>query len=358
MQSTHQKPPAEPNHPRRRQGVFGRLKTRHSIVLKLAVFFVALLLTLGVVEIALHLAGRFPPLPRNYVGEYEFKESPNFIADSEVGWRMRPGSAFNWETNTGDRFIFYSDPNGFRCGADGLLKERNDKNIVIVGDSMMWGYSVTFPETCGSLLEEALKECSVYNLAMPGYGLDQVWLCLREWGFPLNPDLVIVGLYTDDFERCFIACREEEVITKPLLKLEDGGLEEQTEEDQPIWLIKALQRHSRVFGLYTRTNRKLGFHYGIGSWWSLNEAIIDAMRNDCREAGIPLLFIHIPYPDGRAFPALNSYMNEIQANYIDLVELWGGARKDLYIEGDIHLNSKGHQFMADALLERIETILD
>jgi len=128
-------------------------------------------------------------------------------------------------------------------------------------------------------------------------------------------------------------------------------LREQTAEDRPAGVLRFLERRSRLFGLLRRIERKAGFLFGLGGWWRLNEAILDAIRADCAAAGAQLIFVHFPYKDGRTFPALSAYMKRCGAACLDLVEIWGGPRKDLYIEGDIHINAKGHRYAADVLLE-------
>ena len=73
----------------------------------------------------------------------------------------------------------------------------------------------------------------VYNLAMPGFGVDQMWLSVRHQGLPLEPDLVVVCLCDADFKRSLSAFRPEERMNKPLHKLVDGRLVPQTPADGP-----------------------------------------------------------------------------------------------------------------------------
>jgi hypothetical protein len=315
-----------------------------------------LVLLLGGIEAGLWILNIYPPLPRAYVGEFEDRESTNFITDPDVGWRMKPNERIEWEIN-GHRFDFLSNEKGFRCG-DGSADVEKEKCIVVVGDSFMWGYGVAFEETCGHLLESGMENGKVHNLAMPGYGVDQMWLSLRKFGLPLKPDLVIVGLYTDDFERSFNAYRQLEFINKPLYRLDGDELVMQTPDDRPPWILELLEDHSRVFSFVWRFQRKLGFLFGAGPWWELNEAILEAIIADCELAGTKVLFVHFPYRDGRPFPALSKYMKKKGAEFIDFQAMWDGPRDDLYLENDVHINAAGHRFAADTLLKWVNDRLN
>ncbi|MFH1998473.1 MAG: hypothetical protein ABIK28_02280 [Planctomycetota bacterium] len=323
---------------------------RRSLALKILLSLATLLIASAFVEALLCALNIYPPIPNTYVGEYEFRESVNFMPDDRIGWRMRPDREFAWMI--GDRnFHFASNHDGFRNDPPKEEGRKDLKRIVVVGDSFMWGYGVECEERCDLLLASWLKDCVVYNYAMPCFGVDQIWLALQEWGFRQKPDLVIVGLYTSDFSRIFDACQLPERITRPIFKLEDNELIQQTADDQPGWLLKKLEENSRFYCLFRRLNRKMGFLFGIGSWWDLNRKLLDSMHEACAEAGVPVLFLHFPYLDGRVFPALNAYMEKNDLHYIDFVEKWGGPRRDLYIVEDPHLNAAGHRDVAESLFD-------
>lgn len=330
---------------------------RRTWFFRFVLLFSTLFIACASIEALLHILNIYPAIPHTYVGEYEFKESVNFNDDAKIGWRMKPNNEFSWMIGD-EEFFFASNEDGFRFDTPKVAEGADVKRIVTVGDSFMWGYGVDVENRCDNLLASWFEDCVVYNYAMPCFGVDQIWLALEEWGLKQKPDLVLVGLYTSDFSRIFDACQMPERITRPILKLEDGELVHQTEDDQPSWLFKQLETHSRFYCLFRRLNRKMGFIFGKGSWWDINEKLLESMQAACDKAGVPVLFMHFPYLDGRAFPALNAYMEREGHHYIDFVERWGGCRHDLYIVDDPHLNTAGHRYVAESMYDWVLKTLD
>ncbi len=315
---------------------------------KLLLLVSSLVLTLLAGETALALLGLYPPVPRTYIGEHRNQHRAHFVADPELGWRMRPGSSFEWDVD-GFRARYDADEGGFRTGSRGGPAPERPRRIVLVGDSFLWGFGVPFEETCGALLESALPGSTVDNQAMVGFGLDQIWQTLRHRALPRQPDLVIAGLFIDDFNRSFDAFRPTEGFNKPTFRLAGDALVRATAGDRPGRAARFLERRSRLFTALRRADRRLGRTLGAGEWWSRNAAILDAMRHDAAAASTPLLFVHIPYREAIPFPALAVYMEEHGARFLDLPPWTAEQRERLFFPTDVHLNASGHAHLAKAL---------
>lgn len=81
-------------------------------------------------------------------------------------------------------------------------KDPSRKRVVVLGDSFMYGINLADNETAAHYLQERLgKEYEVLNLAVRGYGLDQMILAAREVALPLEPDFIIVGFIGADLGR-------------------------------------------------------------------------------------------------------------------------------------------------------------
>ncbi len=303
------------------------------------------------------LVSKYPPQPRFYDGEHENRPSANFIEDPDVGWRMRPNHSFVWETE--EREITYiSDDQGFRTAPQQSRWMNPSKRIVILGDSFMWGAGVSYQQTIGYQIESSFDRFAIYNLAMPGFGVDQIWLSLHHWALPLAPDLVIVGLYISDFSRSLSTYRRGIEFSKPTYCLDKGRLVEMTPDDHPGRLIRFLERQSRIYTFGRHVNRWLGMNYRVGSWWSLNSAILDMICKECQETNTGLLFVYIPNKANLPFTALSDYMQENGQFYIDLSRIiTDQERQQLYFIQDNHLNAKGHEYVGQLLVQWIENHL-
>jgi hypothetical protein len=123
-----------------------------------------------------------------------------YTHDPELGWVLLPkfqGPMFG--SNGGSLTVLAS---GFRSnGRQGFPDSRLGPRILAVGDSFTYGADVGDNETWPANLE-ALSQTTVWNAGVGGYGLDQSILRAMSLVPRYKPDLVIVGLFTADVERC------------------------------------------------------------------------------------------------------------------------------------------------------------
>lgn len=76
---------------------------------------------------------------------------------------------------------------------------RNKKKILILGDSVCFGFGINFQETFGELIEKKLGEDWMsLNLSVVGYSTDQQVLMLEREGLKYNPDITIFCLWVND----------------------------------------------------------------------------------------------------------------------------------------------------------------
>ncbi len=292
----------------------------------------------------LRLLPRLRPIPQTYVGEYRNHPRKTLTADSLLGWKLKPNQ--EWDG------IGRSNSQGFRSPFN-FASDQPCRRVALAGDSFTFGPGVKYEKTFGALIEAEISGSCVDNMSMVGYGMDQMQQTVRTVGLPLRPSLVIVAFISADFTRSEEAYRGTEGLNKPAFKLVHGELVPKTEEDRPNFLISFLETHSSLWRVLSLADRTLAHRYPHGNWWYLNAAILDAIRDDCRRAGVPLLLIYIPSRDWGAFPALGNYMARNRANFLDLSQGSFALAPDMYIPKDGHLNEKGHRQVADAVLDFI-----
>lgn len=319
---------------------------RRKLLLSLAIPAVLVLLA----EAFLRWQGRFPPDPLTCVGEYENDPVEPFVADPALGWRMRP--SHDHESRAHPGITYHYNAQGFRRPTDFEPKGARPR-IVLLGDSFTHGDGVAYGDTYGSMLEERLGNVEVLNLGLPAFGVDQMWRCLREVGLPLEPDLVVVGLFAGDFRRSQRAHRLGVGLNKPAFKVVDGALVSKTSADAPNALFRWLDRNSHVWAVGQIAVRWVGFRRPFGEFWHLNEALLDAIRADCREAGVPVLFLYFPYRSWNTFPTLQDYMERTDANFVHLPSALGWHPDRIFL-GDGHFNAEGHAVVSDLVAGWIE----
>ena len=319
-----------------------------NLFVNLGLIVASILIFLICAEQMLRMKNRFYPVQVGWVGQFHSRRSSlNFIVDPLTGWRMRPNHSFVW-TFDNQALTNRSNSQGFRSNNDFDAGDRRFK-LAFVGDSFTFGTGVAYDDSFPALVEKAAPDRVSWNFAMPGFGVDQVWLSARYQALPLKPDLLVVGLINADFERSLAPYRRLEGFAKPAFKLVNGRLTLRTAESPPNVLMQYLDESSRVWAVWQRAVRWVGIHYSRGEYWTLNQAIIDSLREDCSKGGVPVLFVYIPIKGLQPFEALPAYMRRTGAAYIDLTEQRPVPPRSIYLRTDNHLSAAGHRYVANLI---------
>jgi lysophospholipase L1-like esterase len=114
------------------------------------------------------------------------------IDDPEIGFLYRPHLATRIGREGGFSFPFTTDEKGFRN--PGPPVERAE--IVVLGDSMAFGYGVGDDEGWVALLDRAVPQGRVVNLGLIGAAPQQYQRVYARFGRPLRPRLVIFTLFS------------------------------------------------------------------------------------------------------------------------------------------------------------------
>ncbi len=139
-------------------------------------------------------------------------------------------------------------------------KPAGQRRIVLIGDSFIYGLNLDDSETIASQLKKLLPaDWEVINLGVPGFGTDQSLLLLMQEVSEYNPDIVIYGLYQNDFSNN-IALYQHETY-KPMFQLNDKGelvltnypvtrFEKKPWKPEYTGFDKFMRKHSHLWTLY------------------------------------------------------------------------------------------------------------
>ena len=128
-------------------------------------------------------------------------------------------------------------------------------------------------------------------------------------------------------------------------------LRPQSQDDEANGLIRFLERYSVIWKLIRKTVRNLGFRYPVGDWWLRNEAILEAIMAESKQAGTPVLFLRLPQKDWREFSTLREFAARTGANFIDLGGPAARPSYDVHFVDDGHIDEGGHRFVANELYQ-------
>jgi lysophospholipase L1-like esterase len=145
-----------------------------------------MLATLAVTEVALRVID-FRDLRDSYGRGYPLV----FKHDPELGWAPMPNSSGEFH---GSRAISIAHNSlGLR---DVELGPDPRPTVMVVGDSLVWGYDAQADERFTELLRHQLPNLRIVNAGIPGYGTDQEYLLLRRLWDTIRPDVVVLVFCT------------------------------------------------------------------------------------------------------------------------------------------------------------------
>lgn len=216
--------------------------------------------------------------------------------------------------------------------------------IVVLGDSITFGAAVEQDQAYPQVLERLLnrrRKAEVVNCGVSGYNFIQYAVNYEHKARRYDPDLVIVGLFEDDFEPPYVP------------------------REQSVWLW--LELHSRLYRLLGARWRATAPRLFGDQRFYVNEAtaagmtrlagFIDEVRGERRS----LLFVLHPGLDDRELPEKNAVMLDAKslldqhgAPYIDLWKVYRahGSLSQFSTNAPFanpHPNAVGHALIAEAI---------
>jgi lysophospholipase L1-like esterase len=285
------------------------------------------------------------------------------------------------------RYTIESDENGFRNRSP--LPSRAD--IVVVGDSMAYGYGIAADRAWARLLEEKIPGTSVVDLALPGTGPEQYLRYLERFGLPLRPKLVVFAIFPgNDFADAesfdswlaagspgnYDAWRYFEgdvpnpmagILRNSYMGLFLGSLRKSLRsrfESMTLQLAggEKLQLAPTLYEHTLELNDRLRPGFG-----SVVRATV-AARDLARENGSDFLVVLFPTKEavylplqGQQFPTFTRPLQELLEDQgIDCLNLLEPLRasaaggQKLYFEIDGHPNELGNQLIAEAIAGHLE----
>jgi hypothetical protein len=124
-------------------------------------------------------------------------ERPSLVADEDLGWRLRPNETTRLLWQSYD-YQVTANQYGFPGPAEGPVP--GDLRILALGDAFTSAEGVDTSQAWPRSLEEKLGDATVWNGAITGFGPPQYLGAAEELAPLLDPEVVIVGFFVNDFE--------------------------------------------------------------------------------------------------------------------------------------------------------------
>lgn len=160
------------------------------------------------------------------------------------------------------------------------MKPENEYRILFLGDSFIEGIGVSQAETTSQKTEDKLIEISgkkvkTINAGVSAYSPLLEWLYLRDRGINLNPDLVVVNLFMNDFNDDRSNLQKAHYNEKG----EITGVYVELKQHLPQWLTNYLEGRSVSYYLFKKYERQLWKTKGKIVAWLQHESPPDYTKS-------------------------------------------------------------------------------
>lgn len=348
---------------------------RPTILSKIGLALVAVAFALGLCELGARMV-----FPRPPVGTREPQLA--LLYDPEVRYVMAP-SQHGWI----DDGLVTVNALGFRGPEVAVPKPHGRFRVVVVGDSLTMGWGVADDETYAARFERLLharfpgRDIDVLNLGVGGYDTRQEVTLLARDAARLEPDLVLVGFYSNDVPD---ALEDASSGTKIAAKnpvagqvmhinpTPSGFWDRQLRKSRAIYVVGRAFNRLRGAGEWgmSRFSMEIDMLEGRGSpelehAWETVAGQFQRLRSLADAKGFAVGIVILPcreqvmgqYPNARYQNRLRAIAEPLGFKVIDPLPLMTGnqERQALFIPYDRnHPSAEGHALIAQAILRYVE----
>ena len=114
--------------------------------------------------------------------------------DSQIGWIGRPNASGTFRTSDFSTWVQLNSK-GLRANEIPYERSHKERRILVLGDSFVWGFGVNAEDRFTEALQNNLRDTTVINAGVSGYGTDQELLLFSSEGRKYSADTVIVTVH-------------------------------------------------------------------------------------------------------------------------------------------------------------------
>jgi hypothetical protein len=292
-----------------------------------------------------------------------------FEIDGYLGWKLKARKSVTHHSRYFD--VAYSiNALGYRDRPRNPLKDGHTYRMLLYGDSQIFGWGIPEGQRFSNLVEDQKQSLEVWNLAVPGYGLDQQILSYERDGESLNADKVIFFVSKHTLERTLY----DHIYNKPKPKFA-------TDQSGTLRMVPIPQGAQAWTSILYRVLSPLYLPYFVERQLAVLKGILKEPSNsqgqETDTGGVAIGELETGMVDRASAVALKrkhqmmllAFLPEMARkdlqNFCDqkgigfLVIALHDESHDLIIgKHDPHWNSQAHQLIAGQLLSQLEAKID
>lgn len=334
----------------------GEGRRRQQVALALAAFLVGgLLAELGLRQVGVRPVAVNPD------------QQSLWVHHPQLGWTSRPD--YDGVLDNGfSRVHVHTNSLGLRGPERSLARPAHGRRLLVVGDSLAWGFGVEDEATFAARVERAVPGVEVINGGVSGYSTDQALLWLQLQGLRFQPDEVVYVLAGNDdiMNHMQVAYW---IYYKPSFRL--GAHGELQLRGVPVprpgvgeRLRHVLRSHSAIAKAIevAWSGHEAPFVYLADGYpdprdpHRLTVALVSAMHRLAGSVGASFVVLADSQfwfsPEG-SYDRLLRELRRAGHDVLDIDSSPGWSPETMRIPGDGHWNERGHDFIARQLVRRL-----
>lgn len=330
------------------------------------------LLALGSLAVVILVIAGAELLARHWAPDYLVRSRGLHVFSRTYGWSGRPDAVAPMGSG-----LVRLNARGYRGRDLALSKRHGQTRVVVLGDSIAFGYGVSDEQTFAHLLDARNNGIEAGNLAVAGYGPGQELLVLQRDGLETDPDVVVLAvcLRNDFVDAILPVALYDGVTPRPRFRLVDESLVldesampgsnaarllRRLGDDSHLLnrLLAALSRGEAASGPDWRSRKREALRDADYAF-RLSLALVMEMQALCRRHGVDLLVAS--FPSGLNYemkaPLPGRLLEALEAEGVWVVDMnarfgaLGGTPAQLALDRTGHLSPRGHALSSE-ILER------
>ncbi|MBN9414433.1 MAG: SGNH/GDSL hydrolase family protein [Candidatus Eremiobacteraeota bacterium] len=126
-------------------------------------------------------------------GAVQMGEIVRFIPNRRLVYGFRPELDVSFQGQP-----LRTNREGFRDLDHQIPKPLGKRRVLFLGDSILFGWCLPVESRYSDVLARLRPDWEVLNMGLPGYNAAQEIECLRVYGLPYQPDLVVINVVGND----------------------------------------------------------------------------------------------------------------------------------------------------------------
>ena len=280
-----------------------------------------------------------------------------FEIDDALGWTLRAGGGGTHETRYFD-VEYRSNGLGHRDVERTLERPHGTDRLLFYGDSQIFGWGLPLEARFTNLLEARLADVEVWNLGVPGYGLDQQVIAYETRGLEYEADEVVLfatpqTLYRARFRHIYRKPKPRfEVGTDGRLTIEGIEAEASTRSDLMYRLLSPFYLPYFVDRNLQRLRHRFRERDGRPSETLFDERIrrILLRARDRAAQSSQRLSLLAHFDDPKTLAEIEAFAAEIGIRVLS-IEMRGRDADLIFGPHDLHWNAEANRQIAEGILD-------